>query len=249
MIARSQLLERKEDLYEAIRALDRDREDGTIDPESYRATRSRYELEAAEVLEQLDGLAAPDAKADERKLPASRPLLVGSLGVALGALAIFLAAALHDRTGSAGGPTPAPTATLPPAVARAEAEVVRHPRSVPALLGLGTVLMNAGDNADADSVFRHAMTLAPARPEPPTMHAMVLSSTGKVIQARSVLHSVERSHPAYARAWLLDGILSARNAATRPHAIVAWKRFLKLQPTGNVARTVRGLLAQEESRA
>jgi cytochrome c-type biogenesis protein CcmH/NrfG len=173
--------------------------------------------------------------------------MIGSLGIAFAATIIFLVTAVHDRANAGAAVTPTPT--LPPAIARAEAAVSRHPGSASAYLDLGTVLMNAGDNADADSAFRQAMTLAPARPEPATMHAMVIGSSGKAAQAEAVLHAVERDHPAYARAWLLDGILSSRSAATRAHAIVAWKRFLRLQPSGQIARTVRGLLAQAESRA
>jgi tetratricopeptide (TPR) repeat protein len=56
---REQLLTRREDIYAALRALERDRVEGTIDDAACNTARRRYELEAAAILERLDELDRP----------------------------------------------------------------------------------------------------------------------------------------------------------------------------------------------
>jgi cytochrome c-type biogenesis protein CcmH/NrfG len=118
--------------------------------------------------------------------------------------------------------------------------VLAHPRSADAMLQLGSDYLAAGDAVAADRSFQAAMRAAPDRPEPKTLHAMVVAAAGHAAAAHALLREVERTHPRYARAWLLDGLLEAHNRRTYPRAIADWQRFLSLQPHGPLARDVRG---------
>jgi cytochrome c-type biogenesis protein CcmH/NrfG len=133
-------------------------------------------------------------------------------------------------------------------VAQALAAVDRDPRRVSALLALGNAYLDSRDAPDAEAAYRRAALLAPANPEPQVLDATALASIGRQAEAKRLLRRVEAIHPAFARARLLDGLLSARDSKTVPHAIVAWKHFLTLQPRGTVAQTVRRLLAAAEGK-
>lgn len=244
---RERLLQRKRDLYQALDTLERDMEAGAIDPGAYRATRDRYESEAAGVLEQLDALPQNEARdALPRTIPKGA-LLSGALLVVAVGIALLLVSALRPR-GTIGARMVVAKPAVPAAIARAAAQVTRHPGDLGALVALGRAYLSRGDLRDADAAFRRAMTVAPVAPEPATLHAMVLSSTGRTAGALAVLRTVETAAPRYTRAWLLDGLVSARTPATRQRAVTSLKRVLQLRPGGTIAATVRTLLARLEPR-
>ncbi|HZU13760.1 MAG TPA: hypothetical protein VFB58_13045 [Chloroflexota bacterium] len=230
---RETLETRKRDLFSAIRLLEQDLEDGTIDPETYRTTRARCEKEAAAVLERLDTL-QPVSRPSARPLPL---FLTGALvAVALG---VSLAAALAPRgTGAVTGtvPTVAPQAS---ALQRAQAYAYAHPNDESAWLRLGNAYLDANQPRLADAGYRRAMALVPADPAPAALHAMMLASLGQRAAATSLLRRIEHAHPTYARAWLLDGMMGLRNHHDRVHALTAFRRFLRLAPHSAVAPTVR----------
>jgi cytochrome c-type biogenesis protein CcmH/NrfG len=244
----SRLLERKRELYDALHTLDRDLTEGQIDAEAYGHMRTRYEEEAADVLERIDKQAAGDGGGARVFRPRSGTVKLVGIGASIAAAAIFLASALHAGGATAVTPTAVPTPGSSTAVGRALADVARHPRQVSALLALGGAYMDARDATDADTTYRSAIRLAPNNPEPQVLDSIALSALGRAAEAEAELRGVEVSHPAFARAWLLEGLLSSRSAKTLPHAIVAWKHFLKLQPRGTVAATVRQLLARAEGK-
>jgi hypothetical protein len=93
------------------------------------------------------------------------------------------------------------------------------------------------------------MRLAPGRPEAATLHAMVLGAEGKGRSGLAQLRRVEARHPAYAKAWLIDGLLASQSARGRERAIASWKRFLALQPHAALAPTVRQWIARTEKGA
>lgn len=231
--SREALDARKRDLFSAIHLLEQDREDGAIDEESYRAARARFEAEAAAVLEQLDTLQPPVPR------PARRvPLLLTALGI-VAALAIFLVAALVPRgAGAITGtvPTPAPQAS---AVQVAQAYASGHPRDASAWLRLGNVYLDVNRPRAADADYRRAMRLAPRDPAPATLHAMMLASLGRRPAALTLLRRIERTHPTYARVWLLDGMMGMRARHGRAQALASFRRFLHLAPHSRVAPMVR----------
>ena len=247
----ARLQARKHDLYHAIRTLDRDHSDGSIDADSYRTTRERYEREAASILERLDALdAAPYSGVPSMVLPARRRLIMAATGgVVLVAIALFLVGAVRARTGTAaitgdvGATGAAMNRTADSPVLTAQARVRAHPRDLSAQLDLASAYVDAGNLATANSTYLHAIALAPNRPEARTMYAMFQGSDGHVRRALAQLAGVERSHPAYSKAWLVDGLLSSRLRAGLPRAIRAWRRFLALSPRASVAPQVRSLLA------
>lgn len=248
---RSQLLNRKLDLLAALRQLERDRADGLVDEEAYSVARERYESEAAGILERLDTIEEADGAPPHR--PARRfPLILGAAGgVAISAIVLFLLAAVHPRglgesvTGNAAGAPATAGRPASPQLVAAERNARLHPRSADALIALGNAYLDGRDAVDADRSYRQAMRLDPTRPEAPTLHAMMLGYATRYADARSLLHSVERRHPAYSRAWLTDGLLSY-DARDYRQAIAAWRRFLLLNPTGRVAADVRQLIDTAE---
>jgi cytochrome c-type biogenesis protein CcmH/NrfG len=251
---RSHLEARKRDLYDAIRTLDRDRKDGVIDGDVYHDARSRYETEAAGILERLDQLQASTPVAFNSASPRSnRRLVVVGAGVAvLFAVALFLGGALRARTGTAaitgdvGQTTPAPVSAQSPQVLAAQGTVNAHPRDPNAELSLATAYVDVKDNRAANTAYLRAIRLAPHLPEARTMYAMFKGSGGDTTGALAQLSLVEREHPAYAKAWLVDGLLSSRVTAGLPRAIKAWHQFLALSPHASIAPQVRTLLASAE---
>jgi hypothetical protein len=78
------------------------------------------------------------------------------------------------------------------------------------------------------------------------MYAMFRGFGGDATGALVQLSLVEREHPAYAKAWLIDGLLSSRVPAGLPRAITAWHQFLTLSPHAAIAPQVRTLLASAQ---
>lgn len=245
---RSQLEDRKLELYDAIRTLDRDRGEGAVDGEAYRRTRARFELEAAGVLERLDRLTEPSPVRTGRD-SSRRLALFGTAGVIVLAVAVVLGGAVRARTGTAaitgdvGQATPVPSSPLSSQVLAARNVVENHPGDPNAELQLATAYINAKDNRAANETYERAIQLAPHRPEARTLYAMFQGSGGNDRQALSQLSLVERDNPSYAKAWLVDGLLSSRLVSGLPRAIQSWRRFLALSPHATIAPQVRALLA------
>lgn len=236
---RETLEARKRELFDAIRTLERDCEDGTIDDEAYRRARGRFESEAALVEEHLDRLQdeTPPGRAGTTRLTW---LAAPAGGLVLAAVVLFLLGALHPRAANGTVTGDVPTALpLSSAIQVAERSAAAHPRSVDAQITLGNAYLDAGKDGLADRSYRAAMRLAPSRPEAPTLHAMVLGVAGKTRAALRQLGLVEHAHPTYARAWLLDGLLSSKSRAGYPRARRAWSVFLRLNPRGAVPSSVR----------
>jgi hypothetical protein len=92
------------------------------------------------------------------------------------------------------------------------------------------------------------MQANPARADAPTFHAMLLGAIKRYREALRLLTRVERSHPAYARAWLIDGLLSSHLKGGRERAVGAWLRFLLLEPQSALAPKVRRWIVQLEGK-
>ncbi len=251
--SRTQLLSRKRDLFAALRALERDYEDGIIDEAAYRSAVGRYEAEAAGILERLDTM-LPDEEARVGR-PAAAPwsfskaFAAGAAVLALIAIALFLVAATHQRTGNesvtgSGGAPAVSTASPVPAAVTAALQAVRlHPKSVSALINLGNAYFDGGDVAAADRAYTAAVQLAPHAPEPRVLQAMAIGMGGSPARADALLRGVQRTHPAYARAWLLDGLFTAHTKRGYARSIHDWRRFLALDPASPMTPRVRQWLA------
>lgn len=246
---RERLEGRKRELFDAIRLLEQDREDGVMDEAAYATARRRYELEAAKVIERLDRLAPtePMEHAPRERTSRSPLWIAGPAAAIIGvALVLFLFAGLQHRTEAQPiGSVP----TVSPAVLAAQRNASAHPRSVDAQLALGNAYFDVGQLTQADVAYQTAIGLAPARPEARTLHAMVLASDGKDARALAQLSQVERAQPRYARAWLLDGLIASKSRAGYSRAIAAWKRFLTLQPRSAVAPSVRRWMADLQKKS
>jgi Tfp pilus assembly protein PilF len=164
--------------------------------------------------------------------------------------AAFLIQAAHTRapgqviTGSVGQSGSASSQQSRADLQAAEQAVYRHPRSYDALLRLGTAYLQNGRITEADLSYRAAMQVDPARADAPTFHAMLLGAIKRYGDALHLLTKVERDHRAYARAWLIDGILSSHVKNGRERAVAAWLRFLLLEPQSDLAPKVRRWIIQ-----
>ena len=245
---RTQLLTRKRDLFAALRLLERDHQEDVVDDLEYEATRARYQSEAAEILEKLDTLPA-ERPVRELLVPPSagrayRWMIAGAAVVVALAVGLFLVTALRSGANHVTSPaTPGTSGQIPPQLARAMAAVRAHPRSADAQLDLGNQWFQFGRLALADAGYQRAARLAPGRPEPAALHAWMVGLEGKPSRALALLSQVERAHPAYARAWLIQGLVLAQRKPGLPHAIAAWRHFLRLQPHTAVSAEVRTLIA------
>jgi cytochrome c-type biogenesis protein CcmH/NrfG len=252
--SRSQLLTRKSDLLAALRLLEQDHEDGIVNSGAYQQAKKRYERETAQVLEQLDGMGEGDriatttkeVVASEKKSPklvSSSIFVTAAALLVVGALAIFLISSLHSRASNAAAPTPSGTKAASQRVVAAERQVRAHTKSVADLITLGNAYLENGQPTSADATYQTAMQLDPAAAQPATLHAMIVGYAGKSLQALSLLHQVEKKHPSYSRAWLLDGVFSSRDTRHLNNAIHAWKRFLALNPRSVMSTQVRSWIA------
>jgi cytochrome c-type biogenesis protein CcmH/NrfG len=145
-------------------------------------------------------------------------------------------------TGDIGQATPAPPSGPSTQVLAATSLVAAHPRDPNAELQLATAYINAKNNRVANIAYQRAIRMAPHRPEARTMYAVFLGSGGDDRHAFAQLALVERDHPSYVKAWLIDGLLSSRVATGLPRAIHAWRQFLILSPRATIAPQVRALL-------
>lgn len=252
-----QLLTRKSDVLEALRILEQDRTDGLVDDGAYAAARQHYEHEAAQLLAQLDALdvanAATPPKNRASAYRARWGLLVATATTlcVVGAL-VYLIAAVHQRapgegiTGSTGQGRSVTSGPSGLSLQAAQQAVYQHPRSYEALVNLGTAYLQNGRVMEADLSYQSAIGIDPSRAAAPTFHAMLLGAVKRYGQALALLNKVERDHPAYARAWLMDGILSSHTRTGKERAIAAWLRFLLLEPQSDLAPKVRHWIVQLE---
>ncbi len=244
-----QLRTRKEDLFAALRALEQDHEDGLVPDETYRAARTRFEYEAARVLEQLDR--QQPVATEKPVLPRSDPrgnawriaAVISGLCL-LASVVLLLSAATHHRLAfeSVTGSVPQPAATAPPAprqLVSAERAFRVAPRNYRVIIRLGNAYVAAGDLPLAERSYALAERLATDNPEAPTLVAMVLGAEQRYTPALSSLRTIEGKHRGYARAWLLDGLLSVHTPHGYRRAVRAWQRFLALDPGNTIAPRVR----------
>jgi cytochrome c-type biogenesis protein CcmH/NrfG len=246
---RGELAQRREEVYEAIRIMEQDLRDGTLDRMAYLDARRRYEAEAARLLQQEDALSGHTLQVQPKPRRRRGPIALTAVTVValLLAVALFLTGAVRARTGNAAitGDIGAATATAstPPTELIAALNLVQtHPRDISAQLTLAQAYEDAGQVSAAAGTFRQAIALDPHGPEARTQYAMFEGSTGHNDSALRQLSVVESDHPGYARAWLVDGLIASRTRQDLPRAIRSWQRFLKLSPHASIAPQVRALV-------
>ncbi|MGH2448746.1 MAG: hypothetical protein ACRDFS_09135, partial [Chloroflexota bacterium] len=86
----------------------------------------------------------------------------------------------------------------------------------------------------------------PDLPQPRLFEAMIQDYRGASAKALAELKVLERKHPSYARAWLLEGLIYSHEKGAKRETVDAWKHFLVLQPPGTVSRQVQNLLKRIE---
>lgn len=258
--SKSQLLARKRDVLEALRILEQDRDDGLVDEETYAAVKQRHEHEAVQLLAQLDALGEgadttpPQGVTNPIRRRRGRLIVAATIILCLAGALGVLVTALHQRapgetiTGATGRAGTANSEQSALSLQTAQQAVYQHPRSYQALVNLGSAYLQNGRVMEADLSYQAAMGIDPTRAAAPTFHAMLLGAVKRYPQALDLLSMVERKHPGYARAWLMDGILSSHVKDGRARALSAWLRFLLLEPRSELAPKVKHWILQLERR-
>ncbi|HEX6506358.1 MAG TPA: hypothetical protein VF221_01885 [Chloroflexota bacterium] len=245
---------RKRDLYASLQQLERDRADGLLDDATYAASRQRYEIEAAGVLERIDRLDSEEPIEARPARRRSRRLFVvaGASCVVVLAVGILLISALRARTGNAaitgdvGQATPTALLSPTPRLLAAQRAEAARPNDINAVLQLASAYFDAGNVTGADRMYSRAIRLDPRRPDARTMHALLEGTNGRLSAGLTLIGDVESQDPRYAKAWFVDGFLASRSRAGLPRAIRSWRRFLELDPHSSIASEVRALLAAAE---
>ncbi len=124
----------------------------------------------------------------------------------------------------------APPARLGEALAVQQALVDEHPGDAGALNDLGNLLMEAGDLEGAESAYRRALEVDPARAEPQFNLALLLLASDRPRQARQQLRELLRAHPKHAWGHYQLGTLRLARGE-RSRALRSYREAFRLDPS------------------
>ena len=260
--SREQLERERDFLLRSLDDLEREREKGTIDDESYERLHADYTARAAAVIRTLrDGVdtrpVAPRTSNRRRVLT-----LVGVVAFGV-VVAVALAAALGARlpgetsSGNSGEPTTAATLTPEQRMERLQRAVEANPEDRASRLLLARFLEADGDLAGAlqqyDTVLVQDPTNADAEAQAGrilylTAQAAVKSAPDQVEaliqESRARLDRAVRLAPQYPDARFFRAIVVATEFGDFPAAQNDLQRYLLLAPNGAFADQARALLAE-----
>ena len=124
----------------------------------------------------------------------------------------------------------APTEPLRQAVAAQRDQVAAQPGSAGALNDLGNLLVETGELAEAEEVYRQAMAIDPSRPEPPFNLALLLAATDHPREARKLLKAMLKEHPDHAWGHYQLGTLR-NDRGDRGSALRSYREAFRLDPS------------------
>lgn len=259
--AREQLERERDFLLRSLDDLERERDKGTIDDESYERLHADYTARAAAVLRTLrDGVdsrpTAPPVSRRRRVLT-----VVGIVGFAA-ILGVVLAAALGARlpgetssgnTGSASNDT----VTVKERRARLERTVAANPNDVGSRLLLAQFLEADSDFTGALQQYAAVLAIDPENAESEAQSGRILYITAQaaaktapdraaelVNQSLARLNHAIELDPGYANARYFRAIVLANEFGAFSAAQSDLQRYLVMAPNGGFATDVRNLLAQ-----
>ncbi len=249
-------------LLRALRDLEEERATGGLKEDSYRTLRLETETRAVAVLRALEardgagqlgaGLKTLRAPADGNgpaavAQPRTRfalPATIGLAGLAVGLVAVLLAAALRTR-----GPDQPITGGLGSsnrsALAFFQQRVADHPRDVAARLDLAEQYLDSGNVQGAIAQYLAALSIEPRNPEAHAELGFLIYRSGKPEDALRTVEQALDVQPNYPQALYYKGvILLGLNRSA--DAADAFRSYLEAAPYGALRAEVQDLLKKAE---
>lgn len=252
------LEEERDFLLRSLDDLERERDEGNIEPHDYERLHDDYTARAASVIRSIrDGVEA------RARAPSSSPrrklVVAGAVAAFAAVAALLLGGALGERlpgqtvTGNqqlapAGDATDAES--TPPADLEALATAVdQNPDDPAARIAYADALLQAGQAADALRQYDAAAALDPDDGRVRATAAFVVFQAGLVDEALARLDEAARVAPEHADTYFLRGIVLYRGAGDRQGAREAFERYLELAPRGAYASDVETIIEQIEAQS
>jgi cytochrome c-type biogenesis protein CcmH/NrfG len=257
----------KDALLEAIKDLDFDHASGKLSPADYSATRSKYEMRAMAVLQQLDVHEAALQQPIPARTPArpasprpvsvaglrwSRPVFAASVIALL--LAIvggggFLLGRVTQDVSGEGMARDMSQGSEAPMVAALESRLAQNPRDLEALVGLGRIYLQSGQMPKAIELYKRALAIDSDNVSALSGLAMILAQAGHSEQALSLFDRALAINPMVPMALLFKGRILYEERKDYAGAIANWEQFLSVMPQGGPAEVVRGWIDEARREA
>lgn len=254
----------KETLLRTLKDLEFDLASGKLSTEDYGVLRSRYEMRAMAVLQELDTQEStlrrrPHEISTAQDSPAnpptpsrsiwSRPVfaasVVGCLILIIGVGGFLLGRVTQDGTEELVARNPDQGGDTTPLTAL-ESRLSQNPRDLEALVGLGRIYLQTGQMPKAIEFYKRALEVDSDNVSALSGLAMILAQAGHSDQALGLFDRVLAINPQVPMALLFRGRILYEEKKDVPGAIANWEEFLRIMPQGGPAEVVRGWI--EEAR-
>jgi cytochrome c-type biogenesis protein CcmH/NrfG len=123
-------------------------------------------------------------------------------------------------------------------VAGYKATLQKNPKDAEALIGLGNLEFDSGQWQHAIDYYSRALDVDGTNADVRVDRAIAYHSSGQDDVAKKELLRVTREKPEHKNAWLNLGVVS-QQLGDRAGALTAWEQYLKLDPQGEHAATIR----------
>jgi cytochrome c-type biogenesis protein CcmH/NrfG len=254
----------KDALLQGIKDLEFDLASGKLSNEDYSAMRSKQEMRAMAILQELDaqeaGLqqqtAAPAPSRPAIPKPVkgvaqvwSRPVfaasVIGLLLAIVGGGGFLLGRVTQDVSGE-GSARETAQGSGADMVAALESRLAQNPRDLEALLGLGRIYLQSGQMPKAIELYKRALEVDSNNVSALSGLAMILTQAGHSDQALMLFDRALAINPQVPMALLFKGRILYEEKKDFAGAIANWEQFLSVMPQGGPAEVVRGWI--EEAR-
>lgn len=152
-----------------------------------------------------------------------------------------------DVMAGGGGGMPAAGGAMPAdimaEVQKDRAILEKNPDDVSANVDLGNLLFDSGQWDKATEHYGRALAKEPNNPDVRVDMAVAFHNLGQDQRARQEMERVTREHPDHRNAWLNLGVVTSSMGDNKA-AIAAWEQYLKLDPNGEHAASIRDEVAR-----
>ena len=124
----------------------------------------------------------------------------------------------------------APSVPIEKAVMAQRELVAERANNAGALNDLANLLVEMGETAEAEEVYRRAMQIEPDRPEPPFNLALLMAANNRPREARRLLSQMLERHPDHAWGHYQLGTLRQARG-TRRRALQSYREAFRLDPS------------------
>lgn len=266
--AREQLLERKRQALAALRELEFEHDAGHVSDDDFAELKSRYEVEAATVLTELDRLGGAPKRPEPRPRPepvaASRaawrhPLALAAAAVMLVVFGVALGAGIvrytePDRMAGAPAPGSRPLATLEPAAppsgggSAANGGRALSPEMLRGMLQAARGALFEGRYSEAIAAYQAVLKRDPNNVDAITHLGLIVAVGGHIDDALGTLDRALAIDPNYPAALLYRGQVLYEGKGDAEGAIHSWQKFLAVAPPGEDRTRVEKMIAEARAK-